>query len=111
MTQIQLVVKEPGAPPRTTTAGNDLRSLQQLVGGLIEVVEVGGGVVLVVNEEGKLEGLPPNLYCPRVGDWLLGPVLAVARDPDDEGDFQGFSDAEAQQVLDRFRAEPLPAFE
>lgn len=38
-----------------------LKELQGFVGGLIELVRLGGGRLMVVNEEGRLKGLPFNL--------------------------------------------------
>ncbi|GHU71341.1 hypothetical protein FACS1894184_18030 [Clostridia bacterium] len=45
-----------------TEIGDDLKSMQQVVGGLIEAVYFEEDVLaaLVVNEEGKMEGLPLN---------------------------------------------------
>lgn len=38
----------------------DLEEMQKLVGGLIEIIDLKDGRCLVVNEEGKLTGLPRN---------------------------------------------------
>ena len=52
---------EPGKAPYVTDIGNDLRSMQQAVGGYIQAVyPYEEKVVLVCNEEGKLDGLPLN---------------------------------------------------
>lgn len=52
---------EPGKAPYVTDIGNDLRSMQQAVGGYIQAVyPYEETVVLVCNEEGKLDGLPLN---------------------------------------------------
>lgn len=37
-----------------------LKELQEFVGGYIEVVPLGNGKIMVVNEEGRLLNLPPN---------------------------------------------------
>ena len=37
-----------------------LEELQKAVGGYIEVVSLKGGYIMVINEEGKLNGLPIN---------------------------------------------------
>lgn len=37
-----------------------LKELQAIVGGLIEIVHTRDGRIMVINEEGKLEGLPRN---------------------------------------------------
>jgi hypothetical protein len=45
---------------------NELRDLQALVGGFIEVAPIdrSKNILLVCNEEGKLIGLPRNRYVP-----------------------------------------------
>ena len=59
---------------------NALEAMQEQVGGYIEMVEIGEGLVAICNEEGKLEGLPPvALILSPDGtyaqDALCGPVL------------------------------------
>jgi hypothetical protein len=107
MTQIRTVIKEPGEQPRVGMLSNDLASMQAAVGGgLIEVVEVSGDVLLIVNEEGKFRNdLAPNVYAPEVNDVLVGPVLVVsARAPG--GNFGSLSEDEAAAALRRFRTAP-----
>lgn len=59
-TLIVLVV-EPGKAPYQAAIGSDLKSLQQVVGGYIEsIAPYDDPVVIVCNEEGKLEQLPFN---------------------------------------------------
>lgn len=51
----------PGLPPERTEIAGDLKSLQDAVGGLIQIVyPFDDPVAIVCNEEGKLEGLTPN---------------------------------------------------
>lgn len=38
-----------------------LEELQTYVGGSIEIIDIADGRVMVLNEEGKLNGLPPNM--------------------------------------------------
>ena len=59
-----------------------LEELQGFVGGHIEIVRVGRGEIMVVNEEGKLQNLPCNdlattFFRFKVGsdDYLVGNVL------------------------------------
>jgi len=59
-----------------------LESLQQAVGGFIEMVGLADGRQLVVNEEGKLKGLPINEKAcaltpahAAVGDLIVGDVV------------------------------------
>jgi len=59
-----------------------LEELQEIVGGLIELVECKDGKLIVLNEEGKLIGLPPNdkatnLYKYGDQDTIMGNVLVA----------------------------------
>ena len=51
---------EPGKAPKEKDIGSDLHSLQAEVDGLIECVYMDDGAVIVVNEEGKLNGMEIN---------------------------------------------------
>lgn len=53
-----------------------LSELQAIVGGFIEVVHLSDGRLMVVNEEGKLEGLPINEKASQLyPDLIVGDVL------------------------------------
>lgn len=75
-----------------------LKELQALVGGHIEYLYLPDGRILVVNEEGKLEGLTYNfnasLYSVQLGiaddDFIVGPAVLCSNieagsNGDDEG--------------------------
>ena len=65
--KIRVLVAEPGKPCQAREVEDELKALQALVGGSIEVVTSSAeDIAIVCNEEGKLCGLPPNLP-------LLGP--------------------------------------
>lgn len=77
-----------------------LEELQALVGGYIEYLYLPDGRVLVINEEGKPEGLPYNfnasLYGVQIGiandDFIVGPAVLCSsieagnNDDDEDGD-------------------------
>ncbi len=73
--RIVVMVKEPGENWNPWNIENRLEDFQQLVGGYIETVTVNEELILIVNEEGKLKGLPGNF--PFRGDWLCGTVVAA----------------------------------
>jgi len=68
-------------------ASFDLDEMQSLVGGYIEFVTLDQeGLILCINEEGKLHGLPPNLLATayvapylREGDYIAGPAILLTR--------------------------------
>jgi len=72
---IKALLIEPMQKPRVIEIEASLESYQQEVGGLIEILHLSDDAVLVVNEEGKMIGLPPNR---RYGsDILVGNILIV----------------------------------
>ena len=74
--QILAIVKEPGKPARVEPLfENTLQAFQEAVGGYIETVTLCTDLVLIVNEEGRLRGLPFNTTV--CGLDLVGTVMAV----------------------------------
>ena len=94
---------EPGQPPIAKEIGNDLKSLQAEVEGLIECIYIGENEIAVINEEGKLNGMPPNR---RVGsDIICGPFFIC----DDGGeDFASLSQEKIKEYTQLFSE--IPAF-
>jgi len=75
----------------------DLDELQAFIGGYIEFVTLDDGLILCINEEGKLRGLPRNPLATayvapylRDGDYIAGPAILLTRkesgDEDEEND-------------------------
>lgn len=57
---------------RRVEVKNELKALQETVGGYIETLTLTEGVVLICNEEGKLLKLEPNTHFYTInGDFLL----------------------------------------
>ena len=91
---MKAIIKEVGQSPRVEDIKNDLQTLQELVGGYIECVMVGKGIVLIVNEEGKLQGLPQNF--PLGNDVIVGTAVFVGNGFD--GDFTDLTDEQIETV-------------
>lgn len=83
--------------PRDPTRGFQLDELQGYVGGWVEIVDVrtpdGEELLLVMDEEGKIKGLPLNLHAISMtrgrlmpDDFVVGNVLLVHPSEMDEGD-------------------------
>lgn len=70
---IRVLYKQPGRMIRTMLIQNDLKKLQNLVGGYIEAVNVLKDVVMIVNEEGKLKKMEPNFLYGF--DMIVGPAI------------------------------------
>jgi len=77
------------------TISNELKPLQDFVGGLIECVDMGSGVDTIVNEEGILLELPLTLYYDD-NFALFGNVLFVSHD--DEGEFVSLTDQQVKLI-------------
>jgi hypothetical protein len=70
---------------KTPKNGTDfsLEELQEFVGGYIEIVSLGGALIMVVNDEGKPLDLPLNktatkeywFYTKNYSDYIVGNVL------------------------------------
>lgn len=78
---ITVVVKRVGEPAVVQQTRNTLKAFQELVGGYIETFRIAEDLVLVVNEEGLMEGLPWN--CKVCAQPFVGTVVAVATDQDE----------------------------
>lgn len=89
---MQVIRIEVGHEPRLIEMENTLKAFQEAVGGYIETVTLERtGLVVIVNEEGKLMGLPLNgmLNIGRlIGEPLAGTVLVARVDYETE-DFSG----------------------
>lgn len=72
---MRVIKKEVGKAARWVDIENSLESLQREVGGYIEAVTLASDCALIVNEEGRLIGLPYN--CTICNLDLVGPVLVV----------------------------------
>ena len=72
MEQIQGLLCPRCGKMRRVAVKNELKALQETVGGYIETLTLAEGVVLICNEEGKLLKLEPNTHFYTInGDFLL----------------------------------------
>lgn len=92
---LRVMVVEPGKAPEERILRGDLASMQEVVGGPIETTRDRNlpGLVLVVNEEGKLKGLPINrgTHC----DIICG-TFFVCRNGGD--DFKNLTDKDIEKI-------------
>ena len=94
---MKVIVKEPGESPKMVTIDGSLESLQRLVGGYIEHVEFTKQTGILVNEEGKLRKLEPNIILPE--DMLVGTVVFVGESGEE---FVDVPEREAEVILKAF---------
>lgn len=83
---IWAIIIEPGKAPRMETIYNELHTLQRLVDGYIEVCPLAEDMVMIINEEGKLRGLPKNFWMEVIGDYIVGTAVFVGVDGDEFDD-------------------------
>ena len=60
MSKIRVLIVEPNKEPYQKRINHTLEDMQNVVGGLIEFVELEHNVDLICNEEGKIYNLPMN---------------------------------------------------
>lgn len=96
---ILVVIKEPGKAPYVEPCfPNTLEAFQKAVGGYIETLTLCEDLVMVVNEEGLLQGLPYN--CKVCGRPFVGTIVAVGVKEDE---FASIHAAHVPTVLKLFK--------
>ncbi len=105
---IEVIIVEPGEEARTQMISNDYEEMHDIVGGWIETYAPFEDPVLIVcNEEGKLEGLPLNRAIfyedsDRIADVICGTFFMVYA-PEDAEDFKSLPDELKEKYLEKFR--------
>lgn len=96
---ISAVGKEPGQPAKLEMLGTSLKAMQARLGGYIEATGDYQlpGITIWLHEEGKLQGLPPNLILFDGADVAVGTVLFTCTDA--EGDVASLRKADVAKVL------------
>lgn len=86
MKKLRAIVKRPDEKyGHVCHISDTLQNLQNTVGGYIETITFNqAGFVIVLNEEGKLKGLPKNMF---LGSEILVGTIIVLGSADDEGNF------------------------
>lgn len=75
--KIKIVIQCPGEISRVVTVPNTLEAVQEVIGGYIETVTLPNGLVLVMDEEGRLKGLRENVRCVQFGT-IVGRIFITA---------------------------------
>lgn len=97
---ISIVVKEPNKKPEIKTIDGSLASMQAIVGGYIESINVSSRIDLWINEDGLAEKLPFNLYAKDIP--LFGTIFAAAHN--DEGDMISLTKNQITQMIGFFES-------
>lgn len=104
---MKVLIVEPGRVPRPADVGDDLKSMQKAVGGLIQAVyPFEEPVAIICNEEGKLLGLPLNRFLldenGLVYDVIAGTFFLCAA-PSDSENFESLSEEQLARYQELFR--------
>ena len=79
--KIRVLVKAPGCRAKSALIANELKTMQDIVGGYIEAVPLAADAAIVCNEEGRLLRLPYN--CMICGMEFYGTVILAGVDRDE----------------------------
>ena len=91
-----------GQAPKILEIDGTLESMQSLVGGYIETFPYEySPMALVMNEEGKLQKLPPHRFIANGRDIICGDffVAAFGKNEDGEDDIVGLADEQVALVM------------
>ncbi len=100
---IKVIIVKPMKDPYTDYIKNDLETLQDIVGGDIEVVpNSNDNTLLICNEYGKIDGLPVNRalkYEGKIVDIVAGDFIIVG---DGGEDFSSLTDEQCKDYIEKF---------
>ena len=85
---IVAVVKNVGEKGKVASIKNDLKSFQDIVKGYIEVYPLRDDILIICNEEGKLQNLDLNFSIPCRNNYvehIVGNVVIVSNEGEDFG--------------------------
>lgn len=96
---MRVLIVEPKKEPYVKEIQNDLKSMQEVVGGYIEIIEIDKNIVIVDNEEGKCIPLDGNR---RIGRDIIAGTFFVCGS-NDNGNLLSLTDSEAEKYYERFK--------
>ena len=106
---IQVLIVEPGKPPRLAKTENTWTAFQHIVCGPIEVgCYLPQRVLLISNANAEMIGLPPNRATKPNGEYILGTFLLCSFE---ENSYTSLSEKQQREFIDFFsqkRSEKLP---
>ncbi|MBR2677630.1 MAG: DUF3846 domain-containing protein [Solobacterium sp.] len=100
MATIEVLVKDPGKAPVIQKVENTLEALQELIGGNIETVTIPEtNIVMLVDEEGRIKGLPANFEHYLLKQTIVGRAVFTGCKGCDFSDFPKKNRFEFMEVL------------
>lgn len=106
--KMEVLIVEPMKRPRVETIDSDLKKMQEIVGGYIEVIyPFQDDVAFVCNEEGKFKGLPLNRALTdgneKVYDIIAG-TFFICRAPEGSDSFESLTPTQIEMYEERFKS-------
>lgn len=103
--EITVLACQPGQPAEVIRMPNELKSFQEFVGGYIQAVyPYKDPIALIVNDEGKLDGIPMNralhTETGEIYDVIAGPMLVVGLS---EENFASLDDDMLRKYQEKFK--------
>ena len=95
ISKLRVIYKEVGKEPKVIEIEDTLEAQQKLVEGLIEVVPYKDNLLLICNEEGKINNLAPNLQFDY--DYIAGNCFIVGDDFENEA-FKSVEDKQIEEI-------------
>lgn len=91
---MKIVVKRVGQEPEVKEVENELHTLQELVGGYIQCVNLPNNILCVCDEEGKLKNSLPNIVLGA--DVICGNIFFCSAG---EEDFESLNDEQIEFII------------
>ena len=98
---MKILYKVPGEPLRSMVIPNELGVMQQLVDGYIEPIYMTADLVLICNDEGRINGIQKNFYLDAINDFIFGPVLFVGSIGEDFTSISAEDEKRVRQAFDK----------
>lgn len=97
---MKIVVVEPFKRPYVKIIDGELKTMQNIVGGYIQMVYLTDKIALICNEEGKIAGLPSNRTIFEIMDIIAGTFFICGLNEDD---FASLNDEQAEYYLEKYK--------
>lgn len=85
MRKLSVFAKRPDSKLYHTAISDSLENLQRFVGGPIEVVAITSDVIIICNENGKIDGVS-KYNCTILGEQFFGPLIFCGVNGEDFAD-------------------------
>ena len=95
---MKIVIKKVGQAPEVKEIKGELHEMQEIVGGHLEVICLFDGIFCVLNEEGKLIGLPANFAL--AFDVIVGDVFFCSVSGED---FASLNDMQIDTIIKLYK--------